>query len=72
MRRVKYPANQGRNEVRRHPGQQASLAPTCSNLRFFGSKCTVVKKVLVTSLRLFGARGILPSLPLSRYAHAAN
>jgi len=36
---------QGRNEVRWRPGHEASLAPPCSNLRSFGSKCTVLKKV---------------------------
>jgi len=46
---------QGRNEVRWRPGQEASLAPPCSNLRSFGSKCTMLKKVLVTLLGLFGA-----------------
>jgi len=45
---------QGRNEARWRPGQEASLAPPCSNLRFFGSKCTVLKKVLVTILGRFG------------------
>ena len=34
---------QGRNEVRRDPGQKASLAPPCSNLRSFGTKCIVLK-----------------------------
>ena len=37
---------QGRNEVTWRLGQEASLAPPCSNLRSFGSKCTVLKKVL--------------------------
>ena len=38
---------QRRNEVGGwRPGQEASLAPSCSNLRSFGSKCTVLKKVL--------------------------
>jgi len=46
--------NQGRNEVRWRPGQEASLAPPCSNLRSFGSKCIVLKKVLATLLGLFG------------------
>ena len=32
---------QGRNEVRWGPGQKASLTPPCSNLRSFGSKCTI-------------------------------
>jgi len=45
---------QGRNEVRWRPGQEASLAPPCSNLRSFGSKSTVLKKVLATLLGLFG------------------
>ena len=48
-------AQQGRNEVRWGPGQEASLAPPCSNLRCLGSKCIVLKKVLVTLLGLFGA-----------------
>jgi len=46
---------QGRNEVRWCPGQEASLAPPCSNLMSFGSKCTVLKKVLLTLLGHFGA-----------------
>jgi len=46
---------QGRNEVRWGPGQEASLAPLCSNQSFFGSKCTVLKKVLVTLLGFFVA-----------------
>jgi len=37
------------------PMQEASLEPPCSNLKSFGSKCTVLKKVLVTLLGLFGA-----------------
>ena len=47
---------QGRNEIRRRPGQWASLAPPRSNLRSFGSKRTVLKKVFVTFLKLFGAQ----------------
>jgi len=47
---------QERNEVRWRPGQEASLVPPCSNLRSFGSKCTVLKKVLVTLLGLLGER----------------
>jgi len=46
---------QGRNEIRWRLGQESSLAPPCSKLRSFGSKCTVLKKVLVTLLGLFGA-----------------
>jgi len=45
---------QGRTEFRWGPGQETCLAPTCSNLRFFRSKCAVLKKVLVTLLELFG------------------
>jgi len=45
---------QERNKVRWRPGQEASLAPPYWNLRSFGSKCTVLKKVLVTLLGLFG------------------
>jgi len=32
----------------RHPGQEANLAPPCSNLRSLGSKCTALRKVHVT------------------------
>jgi len=46
--------NQGRNEVRRRPGQEASLSLPCSSLRPFGRKFTVLKKVLVKMLGLFG------------------
>ena len=42
-----------RNEVRWLPGKEASLARPCSNLSSFGSKRTVLKKVLVTLLGLF-------------------
>jgi len=44
----------GAYEVRWRPRQEASLAPPCSNLRYFGSKCTVLKKVVVALLGLFG------------------
>ena len=44
---------QGRNEVRWRPGQEASLAAPCSNLRLFGNKFTILKIVLVTLLGLF-------------------
>ena len=43
-----------RNEVRWRPGQEARLAPLCSNLRCFGSTCTALKFFL-TLLGLFGA-----------------
>jgi len=46
---------QKRNEARWRLGQEASLAPPCSSLMSFGSKCTALKKVLVTLLGLFGA-----------------
>ena len=55
MRTNAFRKEQGRNEVRWRPGQEASLAPPCSNLRSFGTKCTVLKEVLVTLLGLFGA-----------------
>jgi len=35
---LQYP---GRNKVRWRPGQATSLAPPCSNLSSFGSKCAV-------------------------------
>jgi len=49
------PRRQGCNEARWRQGQEASLAPPCSKQRSFGSKCVVLKKVLVTLLGLFGA-----------------
>jgi len=48
------PQQHGRNEVTWRQGQEAGLAPPCSNLRSFGSKCTVLKKVFVTLLGLYG------------------
>jgi len=61
---------QRRNEVRWRLGQETSLAPPCSNLRPFGSKCTVLKKVLITLWLFgppqgFGTRGIVPPCPHS-------
>jgi len=49
---------QGRNNIRWRPRQEASLAPPNLNLRSFGSKCTVLKKVglHVSLLGLIGAR----------------
>jgi len=44
---------QGRNEVRWRPGQGSCLASPCSNLRSFGSKFTVLKKVFVTLFATF-------------------
>jgi len=52
-------AAQGRNEVRWRPGQEAKFGAPCSNLRSFGSKCTVLKKVLVTFLKLFDAPAVM-------------
>jgi len=43
---------QGRNEVRWRQGQETSLPPLCSQMRFFGSKCTELKAIRVTLLRL--------------------
>jgi len=37
------------------PGARSKFIAPCSNLRSFGSKCTVLKKVLVTFLALLGA-----------------
>jgi len=50
------------NEVRWRQEQATSSAPQFRN-RSFGGKCTVLKKVLVTLLELFGAREIVPLLP---------
>jgi len=44
---------QGRNEVRWRLGQEVSLVPHVQN-RSFGSKCSVLKMVLLTLLGLFG------------------
>ena len=54
-------SRQGRNEVRWRPGKETSLAPLCSNLKSFGSKCAnvLLKKVFVTLLRLFGAPTVI-------------
>ena len=60
---------QGRNEVKWCLGKETSLAPPCSNLRSFGSKCTVLKNVFLTLLwpfglpQWFGTRGIVPPWP---------
>jgi len=50
---------QGCKEARWRPGQEARLAPPCSNLMSFGSKCTILKKVLTTLLGLFGAPAVI-------------
>ena len=49
------------------PGQEANLAPPCSYLRPFASKCTALKRVLVALLGLYGARRIVPPLTPSLY-----
>ena len=49
----------GRNEVRWRPGQETNFAPPYSKLRSFGSKCTVLKNVLATSLELSGAPAVI-------------
>ena len=41
-------------------GKKQVWRPLCSNLWSFGSRFTVLKKVLVTLLGLFGSRGIVP------------
>ena len=57
---------QGRNEVRWRPGQEASLAPPCSNLSSFESKFIALKKVLVTFVGLFGAPAMISRPVLTR------
>jgi len=69
------------NEVRWLPGQEASLAPPCSNLRSFGRKWAVRKKVLMwpcwdflTLPQWFDARKLFPlpspcSTPARRRKH---
>jgi len=54
--------DKGRNEVRQRPGQEARLAPPCSNLMSLGSKCTVLKNMLVTLFGLFGAPVVIRRL----------
>jgi len=58
---------QGRNEVMWRPGQEANLAPAYSNLSSFGSKFTVLKKVLVTFWGLFGALAVIRRPILTRH-----
>ena len=60
------------------PGERSKFGAPCSNLRSFGSKCIVLKKVLMTLLwrfgprQWFGARRSVPrchpSLRLWRYS----
>ena len=54
-RRFCTAVSQGRNEVRWRPGQEASLALPCSNLRSSGSKYIGMKQIIVKLLGLFGA-----------------
>jgi len=64
------PVQQRRNEVIWRPGQEATSAPPCWNLRSFGNKCTALKKALVILLRFSAlpqwllSRGIVPLSPL--------
>ena len=68
----------GRTKVRWRLRQNTSLPPSCSNLRSFGSKCAVLKKVLITLLGLSGPSAVIwrpgncallpPSLRLRCYA----
>ena len=41
----------GRSDVRWSLGQEASLAPPCSNLSSLGSKCILLKKVMLQPIR---------------------
>jgi len=61
-------ADQGHNEARWRAGQEESMAPFCSNLRSFRSRCTVLKKVLVT---LFGTCPLAPR-PLAPHSDSAR
>jgi len=45
---------QGHIEVRGRSGQKRNLVPPCSNLRYFGNKCNVLKEKRGTLLGLFG------------------
>jgi len=47
---------QERNAFRWRLVQETSLAPPCLNLRSFGSKCSVLKKVLMTLLWHYAPR----------------
>ena len=55
MIRCEIHYTQGHNVARWRLGQEASLASPCSNLMSFGSKRTLLKKVRVKLLGLFGA-----------------
>jgi len=55
---------QRHNEVGWRPGQEASLAPPCSDLSFFGSKYCIEESTCdVTLLGLFGAPRSHSALP---------
>ena len=53
------------------PGQETRLAPPCSNLRSYGSKCNVLEKILAillglfSALQWFGSRSIVHPCPTS-------
>jgi len=73
---------QGRNEARWRPGQEASLAPPCSNLRSFGSKsiyfieettCDIVGTFRHPPAAIRRLGNCVPSPPLvTPPGHAAN
>jgi len=59
----------GGNDIRRHSRQQASLAPPCSILRSFRSIFTLLKKLLVSLLGLFGAPAVIRPPAIIRRTH---
>jgi len=68
--RIDFPWSQGGTGVRWARNKKQVLTSPCSNLRSFGSKCTVLKKVLAPFSglfrchRWFGARGVAHPLLL--------
>jgi len=59
---------QGWTDVEWPPGHKRGLAPPCSNLRSFGSKCSALKKKGGTLLGFFGTPGNPAPEALSRPA----
>jgi len=64
---LKRRTDQGRNDVKRHPGQEASLAPSCSNLSFLQARLPYCCRKCLwhcwdfrRPTQWFVARGILP------------
>ena len=53
-RMVSWRPRPGHNEVWWCPGQEKSLAPPWSNIRSFGSKCTVLKESTCNIVGTFG------------------